>query len=87
MRAPIASITAASCAAVALLAGPARSFAPPSPRRPLAQRPSPSATSVHATAKPIELFDSAGWDAIKAELDQVPIFAVANEQGQPIKYR
>lgn len=35
---------------------------------------------------PNELFDSPGWGNIKAELDQVPIFAVANEKGQPIKY-
>ena len=35
---------------------------------------------------PNELFDSPGWGSIKAELDQVPIFAVANEKGHPIKY-
>ena len=35
---------------------------------------------------PNELFDSPGWGSIKAELDQVPIFSVANEKGQPIKY-
>ena len=33
-----------------------------------------------------ELFDSPGWEAIREELDQVPIFAVANAEGQPLKY-
>lgn len=33
-----------------------------------------------------ELFDSPGWAAIRDELDQVPIFAVANAEGQPLKY-
>ena len=40
-----------------------------------------------STPTPNELFDTPGWESIKAELDQVPIFAVANEQGQPIKYK
>ena len=33
-----------------------------------------------------ELFDSPGWESIREELDQVPIFAVANAEGQPLKY-
>jgi hypothetical protein len=33
-----------------------------------------------------EFFDSPGWEAIREELDQVPIFAVANAEGQPLKY-
>ena len=33
-----------------------------------------------------ELFSSDGWESICADLDQLPIFTVANEQGQPIAY-
>lgn len=47
----------------------------------------PSQTSVMEAATPNELFDSPGWESIKVELDQVPVFAVANEEGNPIKYR
>lgn len=36
---------------------------------------------------PNELFDSPGWGTIERELDEVPIFAVANAEGQPVKYR
>lgn len=46
-----------------------------------------SSSSLQLSSKtPNELFDSPGWESIKKELDQVPIFAVANEEGSPIKY-
>lgn len=38
------------------------------------------------SSKPNDIFDSPGWESIKLELDQVPVFSVANAQGQPIKY-
>lgn len=71
----------------ALLIGSAQSFSP-SAKRPLARHHhQPSSTSMmHQSAKPNELFDSPGWEAIKQELDQVPIFAIANGDGDPIKY-
>ena len=34
-----------------------------------------------------ELFDSPGWEFVRKDLDQVPVFACANAQGQPLKYR
>lgn len=48
-------------------------------------RPPPSL--LKQSSKPNELFDSPGWESIKLELDQVPVFSVANAEGQPIKYR
>ena len=33
------------------------------------------------------MFASKGWQPIKAELDSLPLFCVANEQGQPLQYR
>ena len=36
---------------------------------------------------PQEMFASAGWQPIKAELDTLPIFCCANEKGQPLQYR
>ena len=36
---------------------------------------------------PEQMFASEGWQPIKAELDSLPIFCVANEQGQPLQYR
>jgi len=42
---------------------------------------------MQSSIQPNELFDSPGWGAIEQELDQVPVFAVANADGQPIKYR
>ncbi len=51
-----------------------------------------STTPFHATSSTTslkssnELFESPGWAAIRDELDQVPIFAVANAEGQPLKY-
>lgn len=34
-----------------------------------------------------DLFESPGWGAIRKELDQVPVFACANAEGQPLKYK
>ena len=45
-----------------------------------------SSSSLQSSKTPNELFGSPGWESIKKELDQVPIFAVANEEGSPIKY-
>lgn len=50
-------------------------------------RPLPPSPLLQLSSKPNELFDSAGWESIKLELDQVPVFSVANAEGQPIKYR
>ena len=33
-----------------------------------------------------ELFASAGWPAIKKDLDECPVFTVANKKGQPLQY-
>jgi hypothetical protein len=44
------------------------------------------ASHLHLSSKPNELFDSQGWEAIREELDQVPVFACANEDGKPMKY-
>lgn len=76
------------CLFLALCIGSAQSFAPV--RGPVAirhQPPSSAAMQLQSTMKPNELFDSPGWGPIEEELDQVPIFAVANEAGQPVKYR
>jgi hypothetical protein len=43
-------------------------------------------SSLHLSSKPNELFDGPGWDAIREELDRVPVFACANEDGKPMKY-
>ena len=45
--------------------------------------PSPPTTTLKSSN---DLFDTANWGAIREELDQVPIFAVANAEGQPLKY-
>ena len=77
-------------ALLALMIGSAQSFLPTHHHQPLArsqlQLPS-STSSLKQSTAPNEIFDSPGWEAIKQELDQVPIFAVANAEGQPIKYR
>lgn len=74
----------ASCTVFGLTARTAQSFLPAigdlSRRPPLTSNPMQS-------SKPNELFDSPGWEAIKRELDQVPVFSIANAEGQPIKYR
>jgi hypothetical protein len=63
----------------------AQSFSPGKARF-VRRRPS-SFQSLKQSSKPNELFDSPGWKFIKLELDQVPIFSVANADGQPIRYR
>ena len=50
-------------------------------------RPSSTTSPLRAASQqPNELFDSPGWEGIKQELDQVPVFAVSNAQGHPVKY-
>lgn len=83
--ASIMRIGIVQCTLCALMIGSVQSFL--SSRAPLAlPRQSASASAIHAS-EPNPLFDSPGWESIKQELDHVPIFAVANEKGQPIKYR
>eukprot|EP00571_Detonula_confervacea_P016617 CAMPEP_0172310584 /NCGR_PEP_ID=MMETSP1058-20130122/11881_1 /TAXON_ID=83371 /ORGANISM="Detonula confervacea, Strain CCMP 353" /LENGTH=253 /DNA_ID=CAMNT_0013023433 /DNA_START=106 /DNA_END=867 /DNA_ORIENTATION=+ len=72
------------CTLFALTIGAVQSFL--SAPGPLA-RHQPSSTSLMESSKPNELFDSPGWEAIRQELDQVPVFAVASAEGQPVKYR
>ena len=71
----------AQCTLCALLTGTAQSFLPK-----VSSSYTSTSTLLRQSSKPNELFDSPGWEDIKKELDQVPIFAVANEEGQPIKY-
>ena len=68
-----------------LVMGTAQSFLPV--HGPLAIHHHPSSSLLQSSMKPNELFESPGWVDIEKELDQVPIFAVANAEGQPIKYR
>eukprot|EP00526_Cylindrotheca_closterium_P017935 CAMPEP_0113630164 /NCGR_PEP_ID=MMETSP0017_2-20120614/15668_1 /TAXON_ID=2856 /ORGANISM="Cylindrotheca closterium" /LENGTH=303 /DNA_ID=CAMNT_0000540609 /DNA_START=50 /DNA_END=961 /DNA_ORIENTATION=+ /assembly_acc=CAM_ASM_000147 len=37
-------------------------------------------------ATSVELFESESWKIIKKDLDQVPIFCVANKEGKPVAY-
>mmetsp|Transcript_19619 Transcript_19619/g.46052 ORF Transcript_19619/g.46052 Transcript_19619/m.46052 type:complete len:252 (-) Transcript_19619:46-801(-) len=37
-------------------------------------------------SSPNDLFDAEGWQSIKSELDECPVFAVADDEGNPIKY-
>lgn len=71
--------------ALLLMLGSVQSFLPDKVRH-ASRRPSPS-LSLKQSSKSNELFDSPGWKSIKQELDQVPMFSVANAEGQPIKYR
>jgi hypothetical protein len=76
----------ASCVSFALAFGSAHCFLPA--KGPLARRhPSSTTSSPLQSSKPNDIFDSPGWAAIKQELDQVPVFSLANAEGQPIKYR
>mmetsp|Transcript_10657 Transcript_10657/g.18732 ORF Transcript_10657/g.18732 Transcript_10657/m.18732 type:complete len:254 (+) Transcript_10657:88-849(+) len=72
-------------ALLAIMIGSAQSFLPVN--GPLATHHQSPSSSLMQSMKPNELFESPGWGGIEQELDQVPIFAVANEQGQPIKYK
>eukprot|EP00956_Cyclotella_meneghiniana_P043070 scaffold251692_cov109-Cyclotella_meneghiniana.AAC.1 len=38
------------------------------------------------STNPNQLFNSPGWESIREELDQVPVFACANAEGKPMKY-
>lgn len=57
------------------------SFAPSQRHRICTPRP-----KLQASQNPNDIFETQGWRvSIKKELDQVPVFAVANEEGRPIK--
>lgn len=45
-----------------------------------------SSASDEASESAEELFASAGWPAIKKDLDELPVFTVANDKGQPLQY-
>ena len=87
------SIGMTSCISFALTVGTAHCFLPARgllarPRHPSSySTTSHSSPVVQSSKTPNELFDSPGWDAIKRELDQIPVFSIANAEGQPIKYR
>lgn len=87
------SIGMTSCISFALTVGTAHCFLPARGLLARPRHPSSSSTTSHSSPvvqsskTPNELFDSPGWDAIKRELDQIPVFSIANAEGQPIKYR
>lgn len=59
-----------------------------SPNHQLVSPPRLTTTSSSVRAAPNnDLFQSPGWESIRKELDQVPVFACANAEGQPLKYR
>ena len=45
-----------------------------------------SSASDEASESAEELFASAGWPAIKKDLDELPVFTVASDKGQPLQY-
>ena len=87
------SIGMTSYISFALTVGTAHCFLPARGLLARPRHPSSSSTTSHSSPvvqsskTPNELFDSPGWDAIKRELDQIPVFSIANAEGQPIKYR
>ena len=47
----------------------------------------PSRLRAEGDAKPKDpIVSAAGWPRVKALLDRLPVFTVANEQGQPLQY-
>ena len=47
----------------------------------------PSRLRAEGDAKPKDpIVDAPGWGRVKALLDRLPVFTVANEQGQPLQY-
>ena len=47
----------------------------------------PSRLHAEGDAKPKDpIVSAAGWPRVKALLDRLPVFTVANEQGQPLQY-
>jgi len=83
MRASTLNTGMALCILFGLMIDTAQSF---SSQFPPARYQSSSKSMVLKSSAPNEMFDSPGWGAIEKELDQVPIFAVANSEGQPLKY-
>ena len=82
--------TSASASLAILFATTVRwshSFAPSDPS--LALRLASRRAARHPAglrSSPNDLFESQGWQSIKSELDECPVFAVADEDGNPIKY-
>lgn len=72
---------------IALMICSVQSFSPGKAALLAHHRHRPPPSLLKQSSKPNELFDSPGWESIKLELDQVPVFSVANAEGQPIKYR
>jgi hypothetical protein len=68
---------------VAMLMAPATSFVlhMPTPIR----QPS-SISSTPADSDSTDLFTSEGWKPIEADLNKLPIFTVANQEGKPLAY-
>ena len=79
-----ASMARTSCL-FTLVMGTARSFL--SIQGSVSARHQLQSSLVQSSMTPNELFDSPGWGAIERELDEVPIFSVANAEGEPLKYR
>lgn len=44
------------------------------------------ASSLSLSSNPNEIFNSPSWGSIREELDAVPVFACANQDGKPMKY-
>ena len=61
-----------------LLASLSTSLLLPSPLRPSA----PARSRAIAASEASEIFSSPGWAALNKELDQLPVFACANEEGE-----
>mmetsp|Transcript_5281 Transcript_5281/g.11570 ORF Transcript_5281/g.11570 Transcript_5281/m.11570 type:complete len:264 (+) Transcript_5281:140-931(+) len=80
---------AATFAYTTIRAIPAHCFTLPTYNLPFSSRQKfTSSTAILESANEKNvLFDTPGWQSIKKDLDQVPVFACANAEGQPMKYR
>ncbi|CAB9497003.1 expressed unknown protein [Seminavis robusta] len=72
------NLVAFQAASQRILPSTAAAASPQSARQSLLLLASPST--------PEEMFASQGWKPIRAELDTLPVFCVANEKGQPLQY-
>jgi hypothetical protein len=81
--------------AAAMLMAPTTSFVVQMPtpiRQPSAISSTPAADSSDSTAsdstasESIDLFKTDGWKHIEADLNKLPIFTVANQEGKPLAY-
>ena len=90
----VANMRSSSAASLAILLATTiklnHSFAPADPSVALAGRRLASRRGAGHSAglrsSPNDLFESQGWQSIKSELDECPVFSVADEEGNPIKY-